>query len=260
MDYQLAGKVVVISGAGSGIGLATAQAFVAEGARVVAGDLEPGGLPQVSGPGSVTVHMADLSSPDGPASLVRAALGAHGRVDVLVNNLGIAPVRNGFLEVGDEDWRRTLDVNLLSMIRACRATIPSMIAAGGGAIVSVSSDTGRQPDPFFVDYALSKAAILSLSKSLSIEFGPGGIRVNTVSPGPTQTPALDSFIARLSMDLGVPPEQGLRHFATEIRRLALGRVNQPQDVAAVILFLASDLSRQVTGADYTVNAGSTRFA
>ena len=260
MDYGLAGKVVVITGAGSGIGLATAQAFVTEGASVVAGDLQPGGLAQLAGPGRVTVVTVDLAAAEGPATLVGTALRVYGRVDVLVNNVGIAPYRQGFLDVTDEDWRATLDVNVLSMVRACRAVIPSMIEHGSGIIVSLASDAGRQPDPFFTDYALSKAAILSLSKTLSIEFGPRGIRVNTVSPGPTHTPALDAFISRLSRDLSVPPDQGLDHFARVMRRLALGRVNAPEDVAAVILFLASDQSRQVTGADYTVNAGSTNFA
>jgi NAD(P)-dependent dehydrogenase (short-subunit alcohol dehydrogenase family) len=259
MDYGLAGKVVVITGAGSGIGLATAQAFVTEGASVVAGDLEPGGLAQVAGPGRVTVVTVDLARAEGPATLVDTALRVHGRVDVLVNNVGIAPYRQGFLDVTDEDWRATLDVNFLSMVRACRAVIPSMIEHGSGVIVSLASDAGRQPDPFFTDYALSKAAILSLSKTLSIEFGPRGIRVNTVSPGPTHTAALDAFISRLSRDLSMPPDQGLDHFARVMRRLALGRVNAPEDVAAVILFLASDQARQVTGADYTVNAGSTSF-
>lgn len=259
MDYGLAGKVVVITGAGSGIGLATAEAFVSEGASVVGGDLEPGALSRLAGPGSVTAVTVDLAGADGPAVLASAALRSHGRVDVLVNNLGVAPYRRGFLHVTDEDWRATLEVNLLSMVRACRAVIPAMIGQGGGAIVSLASDAARQPDPFFTDYALSKAAILSLSKALSIEFGAQGIRVNTVSPGPTRTPALDAFISRLSQDLGLPADQGLDHFATVMRRLALGRVNTPEDVARVILFLASSQSRQVTGADYTVNAGSTRF-
>lgn len=257
MDYGLTGKVALITGAGAGIGLATAAAFAAAGAHVVAGDLDPGGLPGL--PGSVTVVTGDLAAAGGPAALADAALTAYGRVDVLVNNVGIAPVRPGFLAVTDDGWRRTLDVNLMTMVRACRAVIPGMVTQGGGAIISIASDTGRQPDPFFVDYALSKAAMLSLSKTLSKEFGPAGIRVNTVSPGPTRTPALAEFIEGLSRDLGVTPAEGLDHFATVMRRLPLGRVNEPQDVAAVVLFLASDLARQVTGADYTVNAGSTIF-
>ena len=259
MDYGLAGKVAVITGAGSGIGLATAAAFAAEGAVVIGGDLEPGALARLTGPGSVTPDTEDQAAAQGPATLANVALRSHGRVDVLVINLGVAPYRPGFLQVTDADWQATFEVNVLSMARACRAVIPAMIGQGGGAIISLASDAGRQPDPFFADYALSKAAILSLSKTLSIEFGRHGIRVNTVSPGPTRTPALDAFISRLSEDLGIPAEQGLNHFATDIRRLALGRVNTPADVAQVVLFLASAQSRQVTGADYTVNAGSTRF-
>jgi NAD(P)-dependent dehydrogenase (short-subunit alcohol dehydrogenase family) len=260
MDLGLAGKVVIVTGAASGIGLATAQAFVGEGATVVAGDLQPVTLPDVATAGTVLPVTVDLAEHDGPAALVDRALAACGRVDVLVNNVGMAPVRESFLGVSDQDWQRTLSINFLSMVRATRAVLPAMLEQGGGAIISIASDTARQPDPFFVDYAASKAAMVSLSKALSIEFGPRGIRVNTVSPGPTHTPAFGTFITRLSTELGVPPAEGLAHFATVMRRLPLGRVNQPPDVAAVVLFLASDLARQVTGADYTVNAGSTRFA
>lgn len=259
MESGLRDKVVVISGAGAGIGLAVASAFAREGARVVAGDLRPDALAGVPGGYPVTPVAVDLSEPGGPARLVDAAIGAHGWVDILVNNVGIAPYRRSFLDVTDDNWRALLDINLFSMVRAARAAIPSMISRGGGVVISISSDAGRQPEPFFVDYALSKAAVLSLSKALSIEFGPYGIRCNTVSPGPTLTPAFESFIATLAGQLGLSPADALEHFASVMRRLPLGRVNAPEDVAEVVLFLASDRARQVTGADYTVNAGSTAF-
>jgi NAD(P)-dependent dehydrogenase (short-subunit alcohol dehydrogenase family) len=259
MRSGLTGKVVVISGAGAGIGLAIASAFAAEGAKVVAGDVRPQALAEVRGEHPVTSIAVDLSQPGGAGRLVELAVATHGGVDVLVNNVGIAPYRQSFLDVTDDDWRALLNINFLSMVRATRAAIPSMISRGGGAVVSIASDAGRQPDPFFVDYALTKAAILSLSKTLSIEFGPKGIRCNTVSPGPTLTPALGQFIETLSTQLGLDPADGMDHFVTVMRKLPLGRVNMPEDVAEVVLFLASDRARQVTGADYTVNAGSTVF-
>jgi NAD(P)-dependent dehydrogenase (short-subunit alcohol dehydrogenase family) len=258
MDYGLDGRVVVITGSSSGIGLATAEAFVAEGAVVVAGDRHP--PPRaLDGPGTLLAVPVDLSEPAGPASLIDAALAAYGQVDVLVNNVGLAPHRRGFLAVTDADWAATLEINLLSAVRAARAAIPGMLRQGGGVILSIASDVARQPVPYFVDYAVSKAALLNLSKTLSIEFGPHGIRANTISPGPTHTPALDDFLHGLGQDLGLPPAAALNHFATVMRRLSLGRVNTPAEVAAVVLFLASDQARQVTGADYTINAGSTAF-
>src|SRR5712664_3556765 len=157
MESGLRDKVVVISGGGAGIGLAMASAFAREGARVVAGDLRPDALASVPGGYPVTPVAVDLSESGGPARLVDAAIGTHGWVDILVNNVGIAPYRRSFLDVTDDNWQALLDINLFSMVRAARAAIPSMISRGGGVVISISSDAGRQPEPFFVDYALSKA-------------------------------------------------------------------------------------------------------
>src|SRR5665213_1600039 len=176
MTDDLRDRVVVISGASSGIGLATVSACLQAGASVVAGDLRPSGLRRddTVGPGRLGFVTVDLSEPEGPSVLIEAALDRHGQVDVLVNNVGMAPYRTSFLDVTDEDWLATLNLNVMAAVRASRAVLPSMVARGGGVIISLASDAGRQPDPFFVDYALSKAAVLSLSKSISIEFGPSG--------------------------------------------------------------------------------------
>jgi NAD(P)-dependent dehydrogenase (short-subunit alcohol dehydrogenase family) len=144
-------------------------------------------------------------------------------------------------------------------VRACRAAIPHMIRQGRGSIVSIASDVGRQPDAFFVDYGVSKAGVLSLSKALSIEFGPKGIRSNAVNPGPTRTPAWDKpggFAEALANEFGLDDKDvAVEHFAKEVRKLPLGRVNRPEDVAPVLLFLASDVAGQVTGSAYAVDAG-----
>ena len=260
MELGLDGAVVIITGAGSGIGLATARAFAAEGARVVAGDREPAALGQIAARNPVLAVTLDLADPAAPQQLVSRAVAEHGQVDVLVNNVGIAPYRDGFLTVTDEDWAAVLNINFLCMVRSCRAAIPHMMRQGRGAIVSIASDAGRQPDPFFVDYAVSKASVLSLSKSLSIEYGPHGIRVNCVSPGPTRTPALagpGAFADSLAAELGVTRDEAIEHFAKVMRKLPLGKIGEPEDVAQLVLFLASPgAAAQVTGADYTVNGGS----
>jgi NAD(P)-dependent dehydrogenase (short-subunit alcohol dehydrogenase family) len=259
MDLGLDGKVVVITGAGSGIGLATARAFAGEGARLVAADREPAALKEIAASHPVTALTLDLADPAAPAQLIDQAMAEHGRIDVLVNNVGVAPYRDGFLTVSDEDWTALLNINFLCMVRSCRAVIPHMLEQGSGAIVSIASDAGRQPDPFFVDYAVSKASVLSLSKSLSMEYGPQ-IRVNCVSPGPTRTPALagpGAFADSLAAELGVSREEAIEHFAKVMRKLPLGKIGEPEDVANVVLFLASSsAAAQVTGSDYTVNGGS----
>jgi NAD(P)-dependent dehydrogenase (short-subunit alcohol dehydrogenase family) len=256
MNYGLNDRVAVITGAGSGIGLASARLFLEEGAQVVAGDLDPSAAEELGA--GVTAARVDLAAPDGGDELVGRAVDEHGRVDVLVNNVGIFPFRESFLSVTDSDWNQVLNVNFYSMVRSCRAAIPHMLQQGGGSIVSVASDVGRAPDPFFVDYSVSKAAVLMLSKALSIEFGPQKIRSNCVSPGPTRTPAWDKpggFADSLAEDYGLDKEQAIEHFAKEVRKLPLGKLGEPEDVARAIVFLASDASKHVTGADYTVDGG-----
>ncbi|MGP6204580.1 SDR family NAD(P)-dependent oxidoreductase [Microbacterium sp. F2] len=254
--YGLKDKVVLITGGGSGIGLATATAFAEQGARVAVADRNPAAAAAIAGDHAVDTTELDVTADGAIAGWVDAVADRLGGVDVLVNNVGLAPFRESFLSVTDEDWRSLLDVNFFAAVRASRAAIPYMIERGGGAIVSLASDAATQPDPFFVDYAVSKAAVLSLSKSLSMEFGPRGIRSNCVAPGPTATPAMDSFISSLSTELGKGFEETKEYFAKDMRKLPLGRMNDPADVAAVIVFLASDLARQVTGASYRVDAGS----
>lgn len=255
MDTGLKGKVVVITGAASGIGLGCVEAFLAEGSHVVGGDLDPGALEGMEG---VTPVQADLSSLSGPKDLIERAVAEHGTVDVLVNNVGIAPYRESFLSTTDEDWQQVMDLNFYAMARSARAAIPHMVAQNRGAIVSIASDVGRQPDVFFVDYGVSKAAVLSLSKALSIEFGPKGIRSNCVSPGPTRTALWDrpgGFADSLAEEFGMDKEAAIDHFAKEVRKLPLGKLGQPGDVAAAVVFLSSDLAGQVTGSDYAVDGG-----
>ena len=256
MDLGLTDKTVLITGAGSGIGLAIATAFAAEGARVVAADLSTHALTDRDGIEPVAIDLL----PDGAVeSLVAGVLERHGAVDVLVNNVGLAPFRDGFLATALDDWRTLFELNFFVAVRAARAVLPAMVTAGSGALVHLASDAGRQPDPFFVDYAVTKTALMSLSKSLSIEFGPHGIRSNCVAPGPTRTPAWSLCLDRRAADLGIPPESAPTHFAREMRKLPLGRRNEPEDVARVVLFLASAAASQVTGSVYSVDAGSLRY-
>jgi NAD(P)-dependent dehydrogenase (short-subunit alcohol dehydrogenase family) len=256
VNYALTDRVVTVTGAGSGIGLATSRVFVEEGATVVAGDLDPSAAGALSD--AVTPVAVDLSAPTGADQLISAAIEAHGRVDVLVNNVGQFPFRESFLDVSDADWNALIDINFYSMVRACRAALPEMVKQRRGTIVSVASDVGRAPDRFFVDYSVSKAAVLMLSKAISIEFGPAGVRSNCVSPGPTRTPAWDEpggFADSLAEEYGLGKEEAVEHFAKEVRKLPLGKLGEPDDVAHVIAFLASDLAKHVTGADYTVDGG-----
>lgn len=260
MDLNLDGRVAVVTGAGSGIGLATCRRLVEEGAIVVGADVAPEAISELGPKDKVLAVKVDLGTDEGPAATIERAKQAFGGVDILINCIGVATVREGFLSVTDKDLAKTLDVNFLSMLRTCRATIPVMIERGGGAIVSVASDAGRMPDPFFFfDYSLSKAAILMFSKTISIEFGPKRIRSNVVSPGPTRTPAWDKpggFADSLASLFGLEREAAIERFVNEVRKLPLGRMGAPDEIASVCVFLASDRAGFMTGANYAVDGGS----
>jgi NAD(P)-dependent dehydrogenase (short-subunit alcohol dehydrogenase family) len=256
-DHGLAGRSVVVTGGASGIGEAISLLFAAEGAHVFAGDRDAELLAGVAAHDNVNGVECDLSTAAGCEQLVQAAVDAQGTVDVLVNNVGIAPWRESFLSTSDEDWNHVLSVNFFAMVRCSRAAIPHMVDQGRGAIVSIASDVGRAPDPF------SKASILSLSKAISVEFGPKGIRSNAVSPGPTRTPLWDrpgGFAESIAAEYGMEKEDAIVHFAKEVRKLPLGKMGKPTDVANAVFFLASDLANQVTGSDYHVNGGVLNVA
>jgi NAD(P)-dependent dehydrogenase (short-subunit alcohol dehydrogenase family) len=261
MELGLKGKVVVVTGASAGIGLAIVKGFLEEGAFVVGGSRTTETLKQLDYGKQLLPISVDLAEEKSPQSLIEQAVSHYGRIDVLINNVGIAPGRGGFLDVSDHDWMLMFRTNLMSMVRATRAAIPYMIEQQGGSIINIASESGRQPDTILVDYSAMKSAMLSISKALSNEFGPKRIRVNSVSPGPTRTPLWDNpggFAEGLAHDFGMEKEQAIEHFAKNVRQLPLGRLGRPDEVASAVLFLASDRASFITGADYTVNGGSIR--
>lgn len=173
MDLNLTDKVAVITGGSKGIGLAVAEAFGREGARVVVGSrTETPELAALRERFDVAFHPVDLAEADGGDALIQVAADRHGRIDVLVNNVGATSPRSSFLDVDDAAWVRALDVTLLSAVRASRASLPHLLAHGEGAIVNISSINARLPFPTVVDYSAAKAALSNLTKALSEEFAP----------------------------------------------------------------------------------------
>jgi NAD(P)-dependent dehydrogenase (short-subunit alcohol dehydrogenase family) len=249
MDLGLAGKVAVVTGAGKGIGLAIARALHAEGARVVAGSRTV--TPELAAVADAVA--LDLATPDGPARLVARA---GDRIDILVNNVGIAPPRPaGFLSVTDEMWATTWNLDLMAAVRAMRAALPVMVAAGGGAIVNVASVNARLPDPLVVDYSAAKAALVNVAKSVSKEFGGRGVRVNNVDPGPVATDlwlGAGGVAATVSAAGGQRPEDVAAGAAADS---VTGRFSRPEEVADFVLFLASERAANVTGSDHVIDGG-----
>ena len=257
MDLELAGKIAVVTGAGDGIGLAAVKTLVTEGAHVVAGSRHTEQLDPLEG---VTPVELDLAPPGAPAALIRRATEEHGRVDVLVNNVGAVRMRlDGFFAIDDEEFERALQLNFFIALRASRAALAAMVDHGGGAIVNVASvNAFFQPDGGVVDYGAAKAALVNLTKALAQEFGARGVRVNAVSPGPVATDlwlgehgVAETVAAATGVDADTAREQviaGLGGFAT-------GRFTTPEEVATLITLLASPRLGNVTGSNYVVDGG-----
>jgi len=256
MQLELEGKVAVVTGASRGIGLAAARALAAEGARVVAGARSNSSeLDALVKTAPVEFVAVDLSTPSGPADLAAVAL-ASGSIDVLINNVGAAKTRlGGFLSITDEDWTTSLTLNLMATVRMTRAVLPSMIAAGSGAIVTTSSVNAFLPDPAVLDYSAAKAAVANFSKSLSKEVAQHNIRVNTVSPGPVSTSLWlgeDGVAQTVARATGGDPAAVANQAAADA---ATGRFTTPEEVADLLVFLASARAGNVTGADFTIDGG-----
>jgi NAD(P)-dependent dehydrogenase (short-subunit alcohol dehydrogenase family) len=256
MELNLRDKIAVVTGASRGIGLAVTRALVAEGVTVVAGACSAGpDLPALVDEGRVVFVAADLAEPAGPLALIDRAR-ALGGVDVLVNNAGaVTPRPGGFASVTDEAWEASLTLTLMAAVRTIRAALPEMTRRGGGSIVTISSVNAYLPDPLVIDYSAAKAALTNLSKSLSKEVGPAGIRVNTISPGPVETGLWlgEHGVARTVAEAGGgdPAEVAAQAAAGAVT----GRFTRPAEIADLVLLLASDRSANVTGADFAIDGG-----
>ncbi len=246
MDLELAGKVVVITGGASGIGLVAARTFAAEGAKLVIGDVDEAALAAVATELGTVGQRVDVRAYAQCVALIDRAVAEHGRVDVLVNSAGVGGIPRLFLESdpGDGDWDAMLDVNLRGTMHCCRAVAERMIAQRAGRIVNLASEAGKLNEKRIVVYGATKGGVIALTKGLAIELGRFGITVNAVCPGVTRTP-MTSYITD-AME---------REWA---RYYPLGRLGRPEDIAPMIAFLASARASWITGQAISVNGGFGR--
>jgi NAD(P)-dependent dehydrogenase (short-subunit alcohol dehydrogenase family) len=254
MDLELTDKVAVVTGANKGIGLAISRALLKEGAHVVAGSLTTENL---DGLDRVLAVPVNLVAADGPALLVQRALDEHGRLDVLVNNVGAVRIRvDGFLGTSDEEFEWALQINFFTGLRATRAALAPMLEQGSGSIVNIASvNSFFEPDAATIDYGAAKAAVVNLSKSLSQEFGSRGIRVNCVSPGQVSTDlwlgdhgVAETFAKAAGVDAAAIRE-------TAAAAIATGRFSTAEEVATLVTMLASQRMANVTGVNYVIDGG-----
>ncbi|WP_424533390.1 SDR family NAD(P)-dependent oxidoreductase [Sphaerisporangium viridialbum] len=264
MQVNLEGRKVLVTGGASGIGAAVVRAMLAEGADVVAADHDEKLLAELASEtealgGAFSPAPADLSTLTGCETAVGAALDILGGLDILVNNVGSGAVRT-FDQLTDDEWLHTMNLNFMSYVRVSRAALPHLRASRNSpAIINNASDLARQPETQPIDYAASKAAVLAVTKGLARAEGPH-IRVNAVAPGPIWTPFWTKpggFADTLSELHGLEPMAAVEH-EMRLRQLPLHRLGTPEEVANVMVFLASPLSSFVTGSVWGVDGGSVR--
>jgi 3-oxoacyl-[acyl-carrier protein] reductase len=238
VDLQLRDSVCLITGSTAGIGLETAKLLREDGAIVVTTGRGGGDIP------------ADLARVGEPERVVREAIEQHGRLDVLVNNVGGTEIRR-LEDLTDADWQASFEINLMSAVRATRAALPHMRERGSGTIVNVSSTAGKRPSTGMPDYSVMKAAMLSFSRLVADLYAKDGIRCNAVTPGPTATQAWLG-------DGGLADQQGDRDavLAKVGAGRPLGRLAEPGEIAAVVAFLCSPRSSYVTGAAWSADGGT----
>jgi NAD(P)-dependent dehydrogenase (short-subunit alcohol dehydrogenase family) len=246
VDLALRDRVCLVTGSTGGIGLATARLLVEEGARVVTC-----GRSEAPGVGEVLHVRADLSAPGEGERVVAEA----GELDVLVNNVGFAEQRD-FLTLADEAWDEAWQLNVMSYLRAIRAAVPGMRARGGGVIVNVSSTAGKRPSTGMPEYSVTKAAVLSLSRLVADLYAGDGIRCNAIAPGPTATQAWlgeGGLADQQAAKSGKSRDEVLEAVG---KGRPLGRLAEPEEIAAVIAFLCSDRASYVTGAAWSADGGT----
>ncbi len=239
MDFN--GKTALVTGAAGGIGTSLVQRLRAAGAQVAVADRSLEGI-------EAEAHLpGDLLDTSYADALPAKAADALGSLDIVVNNAGVI-TRGAVTETSDEDWALSLGVNVEAPFRICRAAIPIMAAAGGGTIVNTASCWGLRPGPDHAVYCMTKAAIASLTQCMGLDHAHQGIRINAVCPNEVNTPMLRSGFAKRGFD----PDSAVAELGKSV---PLGRIAEPEDIADVILFLASDAARYMCGALVEVNGG-----
>jgi 2-dehydro-3-deoxy-L-rhamnonate dehydrogenase (NAD+) len=247
---ELPGKVAIVTGAARGIGFAIAGRLSRAGAQVMVADIAEDGAVAAAerlreGGGKATGVAADVTSPTEVGAMVERTLDVFGAVDILVNNAGITGRDAPLWETTDEDWEKVLGLNLTGVFYCCRAVVSHMRERRSGAIVNVASISGKEGNPNMIPYSVSKAGVICLTKALAKEVITDAVRVNAVAPGVIETPLLDQL----------QPE-AIDYMKSKV---PMGRMGSPEEVAAVVHFLASDAASFVTGQCYDVSGGRATY-
>lgn len=269
MDLQIAGRVAVVTGGDSGIGLATAKVLVAEGCNIVLTDREQARLdqtlPEVEQQAergarvvAIAADLTDKAAVDELAAQVNAQVGpAH----ILAHFAGSRGVAGDFLELSDDDWLETIQIDLMGAVRVCRAFLPQMIEAGWGRILLTASENAVQPYPEESPYNSCKAGVITLAKSLSKAYSTKGVLINVISPAFVETPMTDAMMEQLARERGTGVDEAVEWFLKNQRPgIAVDRRGKPEEIAAVAALMLSERASYVNGCNWRVDGGAVLTA
>lgn len=268
MNLNIEGKVAVITGGDSGLGLATAMLLAAEGAHIVLSDVEADSLDEAAQkirsayPNiKVVAATANIDQNDSVLQLASKVESEFGGANILINCAGARGAAGDFLTLTDEDWQKTINTDLMGAVRVCRAFIPQLQKSGWGRIVLVASENAYQPYEEESPYNACKAGIINLSKCLSRAYSNANLLINCISPAYIETPMTDAMMEDLAKERGTDKEEAIQFFLKNDRpHLAVGRRGKPEEVAAVIAFLSSEQASFVNGSNYRVDGGAVESA
>lgn len=251
------GKVVIVTGGGNGIGRATAEMFGARGAAVVVADIDEGAAKQIaadiqSNGGRALAAGHDVRDGASCTSLAERAVDALGTIDVLVNNAGVGPHPQPFHQLTEQEYDRVMDVNAKGVFLTIRAVAPVMMDRRYGRIVNMSSVVAKRASPFVLPYDMSKWAVIGLTQCIARELAPLGVTVNAVCPGIIRTPLHEGVVSNLATMNAASEDDTWQTF---LDRIPMGHLQEGDDIAEMVLFLASDRARNITGSAFNVNGG-----
>ena len=268
MNLNISGKVALITGGDSGVGLATAKILAENGVKIILSDISEESLKKAADQlkadlrdTTILTFAADVSDNESVLKLASFAEEQCGGIDILINCAGARGAAGDFLTLTDEDWQETINVDLLGAVRVCRAFIPQLQKKGWGRVVMIASENAYQPYEEESPYNACKAGIINLSKCLSRSYSKDGLLFNCVSPAFIETPMTDAMMDDLAKERGTDRDEAIEWFLKNKRpNLAVGRRGKPEEVASVIAFLVSEHASFVNGVNYRVDGGAVESA